>query len=110
MAVEIIGDGERQEGTDAQRDRPEHLVADIEVVMGEAWRVAADYPVVRVGGGIPWSRHSEVGTNLHALEDEIDAGALLPLHLPQPWPDVVLFANALLGPFKGNALIAGESL
>src|SRR5207249_4892137 len=36
--------------------------------------------------------------------------AIIPLHRSQPAPDVIFFAHALLGPFDGNGMVAGESL
>jgi len=55
-------------------------------------------------------RDPEVAADLHALQDEIDAEALLPLHLPQARPYVVFLADALFGPFERYLMIARKGL
>src|SRR5438270_9672949 len=78
--------------------------------MGVARALAADDAVIGVGSGIFRHRHPEVGANLHAPQDEIDAEALLSLHLPQAGAHIVFLAYALLGPLDGNPVITGEGV
>ena len=44
----------------------------------------------------------------HALENEVDAVAILLLHFLQIRQDEVLFPDSLFGPLHGNALLARE--
>ena len=78
--------------------------------MGVTRALLGDDAVIRIGGGILRDCHAEVGADLHALQDEVHAEALLPLHLPQARPYVVFLADALFGPFDRNLMIAGEGL
>src|SRR5215831_6796420 len=100
MTVEIVGDGKRQERGDAQRDRAQHRVADIEVVMSVTRALFGNDAEIWIGSGILRHRDPEVAADLHALEDEIDAEALLSLHLPQVRPYVIFLADPPFRPIR----------
>src|SRR5712691_6081624 len=78
--------------------------------MGVTRALAAEDAVVWIGSRILRHCHAEVGAHLHTLEDEVDAAALAPLHLPQAGADVVFLAYAFLGPLDGKVVIAGKRL
>ena len=52
----------------------------------------------------------EAGSQFHAFQDEVHAEPLLTFHPVQRRPDVVLFADALLGPFDRNVLLSREGV
>ena len=64
--------------------------------------------VVRVRRGELGRADTEAGTQLHALQDEVHAEPLLAFHPVQRRPHVVLFPDALLGPFDRNVLLPRE--
>lgn len=64
--------------------------------------------VVRVSRGELRRADAEAGPHLHALQDEVHAESLLACHPVQRRPDVVLFPDALLGPFDWDVLLARE--
>ena len=68
------------------------------------------HAVVRIGGRILRHGHAKVDADLHAFNDEIDAEAVGPFHLPQAGPHVVFLAYAFFRPLDGNVVIAGEAL
>ena len=45
----------------------------------------------------------------HALENEIDSIGALLAHSAQPGQDVILFADAFLGPLDGDVVVPGKS-
>jgi hypothetical protein len=71
---------------------PQRLVTWYLPVSGDRW--PEDYERGRPGGGILGHCHAEVAADLHALQDEIDPAALLPLHVPQAGPYVIFLADA----------------
>ena len=78
VAVEPVGGMEWKEAGYPDDDRPQDLVADVEVVVGEAAPLDCQDAMVRILGGILGHRDAEGAALLHALEDEIDAvGAAL---------------------------------
>ena len=99
VAVEIGGGLKREEGSHPQGHRPERLVADVEVIVGEAAALARDDAVVRVPGRVFRQADAEGRPLLHALEDEVDAVGVTTRHPLQPRQHVVLLAHPLLGPF-----------
>ncbi|MBV6433897.1 MAG: hypothetical protein IANPNBLG_04131 [Bryobacteraceae bacterium] len=100
---------EGKETGHAQDDRPQNLVADIEVVVGEATALVRQDAVVGILGGILRNADAEGAALFHAFEGEVDAVGATFLHAAQCGQDVVLFAEALFGPLKGKFVIAGES-
>ena len=109
VAVEISGQGERQERADAQGHRTGDLVVDVEIIMSETAAVLADKPQVWVLGGILRGHHAESPTLLHALEDVINAAAALPRHPAQGRAHPILFALAGHSPFQRQVMVAGIS-
>ena len=96
---------------DATRShRPQHFIADVEVIMGEAAALVRQDAVVRVGGGIFRHRNAEGRALLHALEDEVDPVTVGPDHAPQEGQHVVFFAHPLLGPFDRQAMVVREGI
>src|ERR1700674_2717379 len=110
MAVEIVGDVERQEGPHTQQHRAQDFVANVEVVMRVATTLRGNEAVVRVRCGELRRADAEAGPQLHALQDEVHAEPLLALHPVQRRPDIVLFPDALLGPFDRDVLVARERI
>src|SRR5437016_4037276 len=108
MAVQVVGDLERQERTHAQRKGTQHLVPDIEVIVSIAAALAGDDAVIGVFDWEPRHRGSEGGPYLHALQNEINAKEILPFHPLQVRADIVLLAHALFGPFHGDLTFSGE--
>lgn len=58
--------------------------------------------LIRIVHLVAWRRGAERRPHLHALENEINAEAILAFDAPQKGPDVILFANALFRPLDGN--------
>ena len=82
MAVQVVCDLERQEGTHAHCQGSQHFVTNVEVVVRVATALSRNDAVVRILDRVPRHGGSERWSHLHALENEIDAVALPPLHLP----------------------------
>ena len=80
VTVEPVAGVEGKEAGEADDDRPQHFVANIEVVMGEAAAPGSEETVVGIGGGILGHADAEGAALFHALEDEIDAVAGTLLH------------------------------
>jgi hypothetical protein len=110
VAVEVIGGLERKEGGHAQHHRSQGFIAQVEVVMRVSTALLAQNPMVWILDRELGNRAAESGVLFHTLENEIDAIAAGPLHTAQSRPDVILFADAFLGPFDGDIVIAGERL
>ena len=110
MAVEVVGDGERQEGADAQGDGSQHLIADIEVIVGITGTLPGEDAVMGIVNRKSRDRGTKRRPQLHALEDEIYAEPLAALHASQLGADIVFLADAFLGPRQGNFTFAGKSL
>src|ERR1700732_1109875 len=72
--------------------------------MRVATTLRGDEAVVRVRRGELRRADAEAGPQLHALQDEVHAEPLLALHPVQGRPDVVLFPDALLGPFDRDVM------
>jgi hypothetical protein len=110
VAVEVVGDGERQEGADAQGDGSQHLIADIEVIVGITGTLPGEDAVMGIVDGKSGNRGAKGRPQFHALEDEVDAELLAALHASQLGADIVFLADAFLGPLQGNFTFAGKSL
>jgi hypothetical protein len=114
--VEVVRRLEWQKGPDAHHEGPEDLVADVEVVVRIAGPLPGHDAVVGVRGGIPREADAELGALFEALEDEVNAEALLALHPLPVRSDIVLLFQLLrlqrLGvrPLDRNAVVAGEGL
>jgi len=78
--------------------------------VGEAAALVSDNPVVGVLGGIFRHGDAEGGSDLHAFENEVHAVGIVAHYAALPAADKILLAHALLGPFEGDAMIAGEGL
>ena len=110
VAVEPVGGVKGKEAGHADDDRPQDLVPDVEVVVGEAAPLVRQDAVVGVLGGILRYADAEGAALFHALEDEVDAVGPTLLQAAQCGQDVILFAEAFLGPLHGDFVIAGEGL
>src|SRR2546430_14891767 len=73
VAIEVVSRLKGEERSHTHLYRTENLIADVEVIVGEAATLAGEDAVVRVLGGIFRHADAEARTLLHALEDEIDA-------------------------------------
>src|SRR5215831_13909369 len=80
VAVEPVGGMERKETGYADNDRSQHLVANVEVVVGEAAALDCQNTVVGVLGGKLGHGDAEGAALFHAPEDEVDAKGIPPLH------------------------------
>ena len=110
VPVQVIGGVKGKEGSHAHHHGPQHLVAEIEVVVGKAAALLSQEAVVRVGGGVLGDEGSKSRALLHALQDEIHAVLLSFLHSPQVRAKVILLAHSLFRPGHGEAMVAGEGL
>src|ERR1700752_1543849 len=110
VAVEVVRGSEREERGHTHHHRTEHFVVDVEIVVGEAAPLVGEDAVVGVLGGIFLYGDAEGWVDLHALENEVYAVSVLSHHSALPAAHEILLANALLGPFNGDATIAGEGL
>src|SRR5688572_11684296 len=80
VAVEPIGSMERKETGHADDDRPQHLIADVEVIVGKAAALVSEDAVVGILRGKLWHGDAEGPALFHALEDEVDAVGPVFLH------------------------------
>src|SRR3954463_9364170 len=67
---EVVRRVEGEERGHTHHHRTENLIADIEVIVGEAATLASEDAVMRVLGGIFRQADTEARTLLHALEDD----------------------------------------
>jgi hypothetical protein len=86
------------------------LIPDVEVVVHEPAALLRQNPVVRIFGGELGNTGPERRPLLHALEDEVDAVAILLLQLLQIRQNEVLFADSLLRPLHRDVLLTGKRL
>ena len=96
VSVEVVGGLEGHERADAEHERSEYLVADVEVVMRVARALPRHDAVVRVIRGVLGETDAELGTLLQAPEDEVDAESPLPLHVGPVGTNVVFFFSLLV--------------
>jgi hypothetical protein len=108
MAIQIVRRLERQERRHANHHGTEMLIPNVEVVVHEPAALLRQDAVVRVLGGKLGDSGAECRSLFHALEDEVDAVAIVLLHFLQIREDEVLFPDSLFGPLHGNALLARE--
>jgi hypothetical protein len=100
MAVQVIGDGERQEGAHAQGHRSQHFITNIEVIVGIAGRLPGEDAVVGIVDGESGNGGTKGRPQFHALEDEVDTEPLAALHAPQVRADV----SSLRTPFSAHCM------
>lgn len=110
MAVEIPGGLKGKKGADPQYHGSQHVIEDVEVVVGEAASGLFQDAVVRIVGGELGRDRAEGGGLLHALENEVDPEALGAFDLRQKGPYPIFLAHVLLGPFDGDAMVPGIGL
>ena len=108
VAVEVIAGPKRKERAHPHDHRAEHLVADVEIVVGEAAALGSEDPVIGVLAGVLWYSDAKGGTLLHTLEDKIDAVGVLSRHAALPGQDMIFLAHPLLGPLDRQPMVAGE--
>src|SRR5260370_37754374 len=100
VAVEPVGGVKGKEGSDAQHDRPQNLIPDVEIVVGETAALVCQDAVVGVRGGILRDTDAEGPALFHALEDEIDPVSILPQQTLQAWRNGVFVAESLFRPLE----------
>src|SRR5271156_2382778 len=110
VAVQPIGGLEGKEGGHAHDDRPQCLVADVEVEMRETAALGSQDPVVGVLRGELRNRDAKGAALFHALEDEVDAVGVLLFHPLQGRQDVIFFAQSFFRPLDGEVMVAGVRL
>src|SRR6266516_3831815 len=109
VAVNVVSGLKRKKRADAHHHWAEDFIADIEIQMREARGSFANQTIVRIIGGVLGHQRPETVAPLHALQDEIHAITVLPLHALEVGPNVIFFSDALLGPLHRNPLFARES-
>ncbi len=77
--------------------------------MREAASLRGEDAVIGVLGRMLLDRTPECPPLLHALEDEVHAKLLPPLHRALPAPHILLFAPPFLSPLDGEIVITGEA-
>ncbi len=110
MTIEIVGDLEREERRHANHDGPEDLITDIKIVVRVAAALVSQNAMVGIFGGKLGNADAERRALLHALEDEINSVGVVLHHPAQSRHYVVFLADAFLGPFDGQFVIAGIRL
>ena len=110
VPVQVIGGVKGKEGSHAHHHGPQHLVAEIEVVVGKAAALLSQEAVVRVDSRVLGWGGAEGRPLFHTLQDEVNAVLLSFLHAPQVRAKVILLAHSLFRPGDGEAMVAGEGL
>jgi len=116
MPVDVIGGLERQEGSHAQDEGAEHVVADVEVIVRVAGPLTRHDSVVGIVGRVLRQPDAELRPLFEALEDKVDAIFPLALESLSVGADVVLLLQLLrleylgIGPLDGNVVVAGVGL
>jgi hypothetical protein len=110
VAVEVVRRLEGKEGRDAHDHGAEGLVANVEIVVGEAALLAGQDAVVWILGRELRHADPERCSLFHTLENEVDPVRVLPQHFAQPRLHIVFLTHALLGPLNGDVVIAGKGL
>ena len=110
VAVEVIGGVERKKRCHTYDNRPQHLVPDVEVEMGETARLVRQDAMVRVL--CRELRHADAKRPalFHAPEDEVDAERVFLFHAPQRRQDVIFLADAFFRPLHRDRVVAGKGL
>src|SRR5215472_8080506 len=78
VAVEVIAGVKRKEPAHPHDDRAQNLVTDVKIVVGEPAALPSEDAVIGVFAGV--FPDAKARTLLHALEDKVDAGGVLPRH------------------------------
>jgi hypothetical protein len=107
VAVEPVGGMEGKEAGQADDDRSQHLVPDVEVVMGKAAALASQDTVVGVLGRKLGHADAEGAAQFHALEDVVDAKGISLFHAVECGENVVFFAEIFFCPLDGDFVIGG---
>ena len=110
MPVEIVRHVKRDVRCHPHHQRPEDVVPEVEVVVGEPAPVPAEDAVIGISGRKLGHAGAKGQALLHALEDEVHAVPLRPFHPAQPRQDVLFFPDSLHRPFDGHAVIARKGL
>ena len=110
VAVQEIRRLKRKIRADAHRQRTDHRIADVEVIMQIARRDTPDDAVVRIIGGKPGHPRLEGAAHFHAGEDAVDPVLIPSLHPLQMRQDALLFAHTLFCLQHGDFVVAGVSL
>src|ERR1700686_5226370 len=110
MAVQVIRGLKRKIGADAHRQRTNHRIADVEVIVQVARRDAPNDTVIRIIGGKLGHPRLEGAAHLHAGEDAVDTVLIASLHPFQMRQDALLLAHTFFGLQHGDFMVAGVSL
>src|SRR5580704_678838 len=110
MAVQVIPGLKRKVGADAHRQRANHRIADVEVIMQVARGNTPNDAVVRIIGGKLRHPRLEGAAHLHAGEDAVDTVLIAPLHPFEMSQDALLLAHTSLSLQYGDFVVAGVSL
>src|SRR6266700_4826253 len=110
MAVQVIGCLKWKVGADAHRQRADHWIADVKVIMQVARGDTPNDAVARIIGGELGHPRLEGAAHLHAGEDAVDTVLIAPLHPLQMRQDALLLAHTFLGLQHGDLVVAGVSL
>src|SRR5580700_522026 len=105
VAVEPIAGLEWEEGRHADDDWSQHLVADVEVEMGEPAALMSQDTVVGILRGKLGDRNAKRTALFHALENEIDAIGVPLLQTAESGQDVILLAQTFFRPFDGDTMV-----
>ena len=108
MPVEPVGSVEGEKSGNAEDDRPEDFIPNVEIIVGEATALVRQDAVVGILGGIFGDGNAEGAALFPTRENEINAEGVGLFQSTQGRQDVIFFADSLFGPLDGNAAIAGE--
>ncbi len=100
MAIEIVGDGKGEERSHEQGDRPQHFVANVEVIVSVAGTLSGEDAVMGIVDRKLGNGGTEGGSQFHALEDEIDSELMAAFSSLQVGMNVVFLAD----PFSAHSM------
>ena len=110
VAVEPVGGVKRKEAGHAQDDGSQYFVANLKAAMREAAALMCQDAIVGTLGGKLRDADAKGASQFHTLEDEVDAIGVLLFHAAQRGQNMVLFADAFLGPFHRELVVEGVGL
>src|ERR1700737_2398193 len=109
VSIQVVGCLKGKIGSHPHPYRAQHLVTDIEVVVGEAATLLGQNAIVGIGGRVLGDTGAEGVALLHALENEVDAVVVPPFHLAQLRSQIIFLAHAFLSPLDRDLVITGVS-
>ena len=105
MPVEIVGGVERQEGADTHRERPQHIIDDVEVKMRVAGALRRHDTPVRIIDRELRLYDPVARPLLHAFEHVVDPRSAFSLQTRSQRGKLILLAHVLLRPAHGNVMV-----